>query len=144
MNDQKLESIIYFIMDKTIRISKKYSLKRLHEEGFNITIDQWIILLRIHEEKQQTQVELAKTVYKDTASITRILDLLHAKKLVRRVPNEQDKRKSNLVLTTKGKEYVERAKKVVDAIRKEGLEGIDQKDIETTNRALQKMAENMS
>ena len=51
-------------MDKTIRISKKYSLKRLKEEGYDITIDQWVILLRIHEEDQQTQVELATAVNK--------------------------------------------------------------------------------
>ena len=103
MKDEKLDSIIYFLMDKTIRISKKYSLKRLKEEGYDITIDQWVILLRIHEEDQQTQVELATAVNKDTASVTRILDLLHGKKLVRRIPNQNDKRKSSLVLTSKGR-----------------------------------------
>ena len=51
MKEEKLDSVIYFLMDKTMRISKKYSLKRLQEEGFNITIDQWVILLRIHEKK---------------------------------------------------------------------------------------------
>ncbi len=130
-------------MDKTVRISKKYSLKRLKEEGFDITIDQWVILLRIHEEEQQTQVELAKAVFKDTASITRILDLLHDKKLVRRIPNENDRRKSSLTLTSKGNSYVNHAKKVVFSIREEGIKGIDPKDIETANRVLRKMAENM-
>jgi MarR family transcriptional regulator for hemolysin len=144
MKDEKLDSIIYFLMDKTIRISKKYSLKRLKEEGYDITIDQWVILLRIHEEDQQTQVELATAVNKDTASITRILDLLHGKKLVRRIPNENDKRKSSLVLTSKGKVYVREAKNVVVAIREEGLKNINASDIETTNRVLKQMAINMT
>jgi DNA-binding MarR family transcriptional regulator len=131
-------------MDKTIRISKKYSLKRLKEEGYDITIDQWVILLRIHEEDQQTQVELATAVNKDTASVTRILDLLHGKKLVRRIPNQNDKRKSSLVLTSKGKVYVKEAENVVVAIREEGLKDISASDIETTNRVLKQMAINMA
>ena len=131
-------------MDKTVRISKKYSLKRLKEEGYDITIDQWVILLRIHEEDQQTQVELATAVNKDTASVTRILDLLHGKKLVRRIPNQNDKRKSSLVLTSKGKVYVKEAENVVVAIREEGLKDISASDIETTNRVLKQMAINMA
>ncbi|MDA7730140.1 MarR family transcriptional regulator [Salibacteraceae bacterium] len=144
MKEEKLDSVIYFLMDKTMRISKKYSLKRLQEEGFNITIDQWVILLRIHEEKQQTQVELASAVNKDTASVTRILDLLHDKKLVRRVPNESDKRKSALVLTNRGTSYVKEGKKVVTQIREEGLKGITRADVEITNRVLKQMAINMA
>ena len=131
-------------MDKTIRISKKYSLKRLKEEGYDITIDQWVILLRIHEEDQQTQVELATAVNKDTASVTRILDLLPGKKLVRRIPNQNDKQKSSLVLTSKGKVYVKEAENVVVAIREEGLKDISASDIETTNRVLKQMAINMA
>ncbi|MFQ3325699.1 MAG: DNA-binding MarR family transcriptional regulator [Salibacteraceae bacterium] len=144
MKNEKLDAVIYFLMDKTVRISKKYALKQLKEKGYNITIDQWVILLRIHEEKRQTQVELAVTVNKDTASITRILDLLHGKKLVRRIPNEYDKRKSALVITSKGEAYVREAKEIVEAIREEGLKNISASDIETTNRVLKQMAINMT
>ncbi len=144
MKSEKLDALVYFLMDKTVRISKKHALKRLKEEGYNITIDQWVILLRIHEEKQQTQVKLAVAVNKDTASITRILDLLHGKKLVRRIPNEYDKRKSALVLTSKGEDYVREAKEIVEAIREEGLKNISATDIETTNRVLKQMAINMT
>ena len=144
MKNEKLDAVIYFLMDKTVRISKKYALKQLKEKGYNITIDQWVILLRIHEKKLQTQVELAVAVNKDTASITRILDLLHGKKLVRRIPNEYDKRKSALVITTKGEAYLREAKEIVEAIREEGLKNISASDIETTNRVLKQMAINMT
>jgi|TARA_B110000908_G_C10107221_1_gene381330 DNA-binding MarR family transcriptional regulator len=144
MKNEKLNAVVYFLMDNTVRISKKYALKQLKEKGYNITIDQWVILLRIHEKKLQTQVELAVAVNKDTASITRILDLLHGKKLVRRIPNEYDKRKSALVITTKGEAYLREAKEIVEAIREEGLKNISASDIETTNRVLKQMAVNMT
>tara|TARA_B110000090_G_C13344900_1_gene432595 strand:+ start:346 stop:780 length:435 start_codon:yes stop_codon:yes gene_type:complete len=144
MKNEKLNAVVYFLMDNTVRISKKYALKQLKEKGYNITIDQWVILLRIHEKKLQTQVELAVAVNKDTASITRILDLLHGKKLVRRIPNEYDKRKSALVITSKGEAYVREAKEIVEAIREEGLKNISASDIETTNRVLKQMAINMT
>ena len=96
------------------------------------------------KKKQQTQVELASAVNKDTASVTRILDLLHDKKLVRRVPNESDKRKSALVLTNRGTSNVKEGKKVVTQIREEGLKGITRADVEITNRVLKQMAINMA
>lgn len=63
---------------------------------------------------------------------------------MRRIPNQNDKQKSSLVLTSKGKVYVKEAENVVVAIREEGVKDISASDIETTNRVLKQMAINMA
>ena len=97
------------------------------------------------KKKQQTQVELASAVNKDTASVTRILDLLHDKKLVRRVPNESDKRKKRSCPYKQGNiKCKRRQKKWSRKFEKKVLKGITRADVEITNRVLKQMAINMA
>lgn len=138
-----LDSVIYFLMDKAMRASKKKSIKVFKEEGLPITIDQWVVLRRIYEEKSQTQVQLAKATLKDTASITRILDLLKTKELIIREAHKSDRRKSALVLTKKGEAMVESAFEVVSGLRADGLKGLTKKEIEIANKVVSTIAKNM-
>ena len=50
------------------------------------------------------QIDLAESVYKDPASITRILDLLIKKDYVRKRVNEADRRRYDLILTKTGQQ----------------------------------------
>ncbi|MGB0402880.1 MAG: MarR family winged helix-turn-helix transcriptional regulator [Salibacteraceae bacterium] len=143
MNSPKLDEVIYFLMDKAMRSSKKYTSAIFKEHGIEITIDQWVVMRRIYEEKSQTQVELARATSKDTASITRILDLLHNKGLVRRTPNESDRRKSELILTKKGVEMVERTYPIIAQIRAAGINDISSEDMQIAKQVLNKIAQNM-
>ena len=47
--------------------------------GIDLTVDQWLVLKKISDADGLTQIELAEAVFKDRASIKRILDLLLAK-----------------------------------------------------------------
>ena len=143
MKSPKLDDGIYFLMDKSIRSSKKFTSAIFKEQGIEITIDQWVVMRRIYEERSQTQVELAKATDKDTASITRILDLLHKKGLVRRTPNITDRRKSELVLTLKGISTVEKTYPVIAEIRAKEISDISFEDLQTAKEVLTKIAQNM-
>lgn len=143
MSAPKLDEVVYFLMDKALRNTKKHSIAVFKEQGIEITIDQWILMRRIYEEKNLTQVELARATYKDTASITRILDLLHDKGLVRRIPHETDKRKSSLKLTTKGNKTIEETYPVIAQLRADGVQGISSDDLLITKQVLSQIAKNM-
>ena len=143
MSAPKLDEVVYFLMDKALRASRKQSIQVFKDSGLPITLDQWVVLRRIYEEKSQTQVDIARATLKDTASITRILDLLHEKGLVRRVPNESDKRKSSLILTSKGKTIVEMAYPVVAQLRAQGVADITPEEMQITKQVLNKISQNM-
>ena len=73
---------------------------------------------------QITQKELAEAIFKDTASITRIIDLLVTAKYIKRNINKEDKRKSNLSITILGLEIIDKASPIVNNYRNQALKGI--------------------
>lgn len=88
---------------------------------FDITIEQWTILKslykqnEIHQEKMYNQKELAQQCCKDKASLTRILDILEKKDLVKRENSSKDRREFLIFISTKGKNLVENIIPVVQS-----------------------------
>jgi len=103
---EKLEDIIFYNMDKAIKSYRMYAQKKLKEHGFKITIDQWLIIKTILENPNITQQEIAKNVFKDNASVTRIIEILVKSGYLERRINTDDRRKSNLVVTEEGKSII--------------------------------------
>ena len=94
------------------------------------------------ENPKLSQAELAEKVFKDSASITRIFDLLVSSGYVERETNPNDRRKFNLNITPLGNQILENTYKIVLENRKKGLEGISLKNIKTLNETLKKITEN--
>lgn len=80
---------------------------------FGITIDQWTILKTLYKHhcfdstEAYNQKELAKECSKDQASLTRILDILEKKDLLKRDKSSKDRREFLILLTLQGKELIE-------------------------------------
>ncbi|MCQ6560717.1 MarR family winged helix-turn-helix transcriptional regulator [Paenibacillus mendelii] len=69
---------------------------------FDITIDQWEILVVLWEHEGITQKELAERLYKDQTNIARMLFKLENKGFIERRIHETDRRALRLFLTDKG------------------------------------------
>lgn len=139
---EKLGSIIFYTMDKSIRTYRNYAQKRLKEQGFKITIDQWLMLKAIIENPGIKQQELAEKVFKDSASVTRIIELLVKAEYLDRKANPQDRRKFDLKITQSGKKILEDVQVLVLENRKTALNGIDEKELQTLHSLLKKITEN--
>jgi DNA-binding MarR family transcriptional regulator len=123
-------------------VIRRYSQERFVEAGFDITVDQWLVLKKINDTERITQIELAAALFKDRASITRILSLLQDKKLVNKSEGA-DKRSNELSLTTAGKKFMEQAITIVRSTRKKGIEYFDEKELAQLQRSLQKIINNL-
>jgi len=141
---EKLEDIIFYNMDKAIKSYRMYAQKKLKENGFSITIDQWLIIKTILENPTITQQEIAKNVFKDNASVTRIIDLLVKSKCLERKDNPGDRRKSNLVVTKEGESIIYKVQDLILQNRKNALNHIATEELETMNTALKKVIKNCS
>ena len=139
---EKLENIIFYTIDKGIRTYRMYAQKRIREHGFEITIDQWLVLKVLTENPGALQQKIAERVFKDNASVTRIIDLLVKADYLERKANPDDRRKSNLKVTSKGKKIISDVQKVVLENRANALSGISQAELETVQRVLLKITEN--
>lgn len=143
MKDEKLEGILYYLLEKVNKVSRRYAQKVFDEQGWDITKDQWLVLKKIADNHRISQVELARALFKDTAAINRIINLMVDKKLVKRESRSDDKRQVELLLTSKGQKMFEVMLPTVVEIRKKGVEGLSTKEAEQLKMSLSKMIQNL-
>ena len=136
--EQKLEDVLFYLLEKTNKVIRRYSQVRFSEAGIDITVDQWLVLKKISDSERITQIELANAIFKDRASVTRILDLLLEKKLVHK-ESGKDKRSYELTLTSAGEKFMEQALTIVKGVRKKGTEAMSEKEQEQLRSSLQKI-----
>lgn len=139
---EKLNDILFYNMDKAIRTYRNYAQKRLRENGYKITIDQWLIIKAILENPGIMQQELAEIVFKDNASVTRIIELLVQSDYLVREVNPNDRRKTILSVTEEGILIINKVQELVLENRKIALTGIEQNALETTNTVLKTIIRN--
>lgn len=139
---EKLNNIIFYNIDHSIRLYRMFAQKQLREHGFKITIDQWLVIKCILENPTITQHELSAMVFKDNASVTRIIDLLIKGKYLEKEINPEDRRKFILHVTKSGEAIIKNVQEIVLQNRSKALKGIAAKDLETADAVLQKIITN--
>ena len=139
---EKLDRVIFYSVDKTIKTYRQFAQKRFIEEGLDITIDQWLVLNAIAERPDISQLEIAEKVFKDAASITRIIDLLIKKKYLQRETHNSDRRRFSLGLTEEGRELIKSISKLVKQNRAKALKGITEKELVQMKQTLTQIIDN--
>lgn len=139
---EKLNSIIFYNIDKAIRSYRNYAQRQLKANGFTITIDQWLIIKAVLENPGITQNEIGDLVFKDNASVTRIIDLMVKSAYVIRTIHSEDRRKTNLEVTESGIKIIKDVQKLVEGNRKTALQNVSKEELEIMNNALLKISEN--
>ena len=139
---EQLNDILFYSIDKAIRTYRQYAQRQLKNAGFTITIDQWLIIKNLLEHPDITQQELGEKVFKDNASVTRIIELLVKAKYVQRKVFSEDRRRTNLVVTPKGEKIIHDVQKIVLKNRAVAMNGITKKEIEITKKVLHKIIDN--
>ena len=139
---EKLNSIIFYHIDKAIRTYRNYAQRQLKAHGFTITIDQWLIIKAVLENPGITQNEIGELVFKDNASVTRIIDLMVKSEYILRKTHPEDRRKTNLEVTDSGKNVIREVQAIVEKNRKTALKGITNEELEAMYSALVKISGN--
>jgi MarR family transcriptional regulator for hemolysin len=139
---EDIKDIIYYSLEKAIKSYRQFAQRQISQAGLDITIDQWLILKTLQENRGISQNELAATVFKDVASITRIAELLVKKGYLKRDFHPTDRRRFELTVTAEGLEMINRLKPVVKTYRNAGLKGVNVKEIGQLNQTLKKIIDN--
>jgi MarR family transcriptional regulator for hemolysin len=138
----QLEDNVFYLLDKAIRAYRQYAQRKLKMAGFRITIDQWLIIRNIMENPDITQNELGEKVFKDNASVTRIIDLLVKGKYLKREVHADDRRRTKLRVTPAGKKVIEDIDPLVIKNRAAALKGISRTRIESMKEELRTIIKN--
>ena len=139
---EKLERVVFYMLDKAIKTYRQFAQRRFIEAGFDITIDQWLVLNAIANNDGISQLEIAERVFKDAASVTRIIDLLIKKNYLQRQAHTVDRRRFSLELTKEGKTLIRNITKIAEQNRSIALQGIPEKNLKLMQETLQQITEN--
>ena len=140
---EKIEDVIFYALEKSIKSYRQYAQQEIKKAGYSITIDQWLLLKNVQENPTLNQQGLAKKVFKDNASITRIIELLVISGLLDRKTYTGDKRTNSLSLTEGGLRILNEVQEIVYLNRAKALEGVDLEELELMKRNLHKIIRNL-
>ena len=124
-------------------LSRGLALQTFAEKGFEITSEQYLILSLLVEHGELYQRQISELTYKDRPNVSRIINILEEKELVKRVNDSNGRKMYKIVVTEKGRKLREIIHPVIVDIRKTITEGISKEELEGFLQILEKMLENM-
>jgi DNA-binding MarR family transcriptional regulator len=133
-----------FLLDRTAKRVKQYAQQQFKALGFNLTVDQWIVLKQLHEHGEMKQHELAERLFKDHPTLTRIIDLLCDKNLTVRQIHPNDRRSFQVSLTKEGMKKVQQLNPKVQEIRLKAWDGLTERDFAQFKKILNSIYENLA
>jgi len=139
---EKLNTTFFYNLEKTVKTYRQFFQSQLRKNGFEITLDQWLVLHTIIEYPEASQNEIAERVFKDKASVTRIIELLVQNGYLTRAIHPNNRRKFQLDLTSKGKKTIEDLKDLVTQFRGTALMGVSIEQIQEMQRLLSAIMNN--
>ncbi len=139
---EKLDEILFYTLEKSIKTYRKYAQSKIKSKGFDITIDQWLVLKTLQENNHIPQNQIAEKVFKDMASITRIIEILVQKKYIKRKSNASDRRKFDLEISELGIGIIQDIHPIVIENRKQALKGLKQEEVKILKMHLEKLIHN--
>jgi MarR family transcriptional regulator for hemolysin len=139
---QKMNEVFLYQLEKAIKSYRRYAQGRFRENNIDITIDQWLVLNALNENDEITQSDLAELVFKDKASMTRLIELLVLKKYIQRTAHDTSRRRFKLTITPKGHEVIGQILPLVKENRKHALKNINLELLKQTESVLKHISEN--
>ncbi|MEM7131233.1 MAG: MarR family transcriptional regulator [Chloroflexota bacterium] len=139
-----LDKATAYRIHRTARILRVHLNKTFHKLGLEISMEQWFILFRLYERAGQSQSDLADKDLNDHPNITRMIDALEKRTLVKRDADPEDRRRHLISLTEEGQALMEKMMPVIVEVRQQVFAGISQHDIDVMVATLDKIEANVA
>jgi MarR family transcriptional regulator, organic hydroperoxide resistance regulator len=125
------------------RYMRERLMKKFREEGYNISGEQWHILMFLYQEDGLTQKELCQRMGKSKVSVVKAIDLLETNNLAVRIQSEKDLRTKKVFLTPKGQKMEAPILKIAYGNIAEMLKGLSPEEIDIYIKILNKIITNI-
>jgi DNA-binding MarR family transcriptional regulator len=99
---QLQESLGYLVHRVSLAMAGRLN-RNFAAAGYDVTVEQWKVLVRLWDAEGATHAELSERIGKNKASITRLVDGLERRGLVRRSAGRRDRRCKRVLLTEAGR-----------------------------------------
>jgi DNA-binding MarR family transcriptional regulator len=127
--------------------TRRALVNRINQEfsnaGYSITMEQWKTLTMLDVEDCKCQKNLAEILAKDKTSLTRMVNGLEKKRLVKRSTDQDDRRHKLVKLTKNGLSLREELNSIITKIGKISEIGIESQQKEICKNVLIKIYRNL-
>ena len=137
-----IKEIAVYVNILNSRIKKGF-FDKLQENGINITPEQYLVLDILWEQQSLSQQNIADIIQKDKNSVTKIIDSLEKKNLVRRVVDKKDRRINKIELTDEAMALEKLTTEVAISFMNDVVKGIDKQELDSFVSVMQRMKNNL-
>jgi DNA-binding MarR family transcriptional regulator len=137
-----IEKSTGFIIYRTALAMRGALQRVLKEQGFDITPEQYGILMLLREEEGMSQKEIGDVLFKDKPNISRMLDALERKRLILR--QSTDRRSFAIFLTEEGKRLAAEIQPAKRQLEEKALKGLLAREIEALESVINKIYGNIA
>ena len=102
----------------------------MNSEKLDISLEQYVVLEALHNQKSMILQEMSDYLKKDKSTLLRVIDALESKKFVVRIPDSEDRRKKNLVLTKKGTDIYLKGLEIETGVCVRIMDGLSDQQLE--------------
>ena len=141
--DLRSDDSLGHILNRTARAMCAMMQNSFNKAGYDVTVEQCALLFNLWRQDRQFQQQLADNTYKDKTSVTRIVDGLEKRHLVKRVLDKEDQRQKRIYLTRKGKKLQQELKTLAFSVQEQCLNGIEPEHCEKCKEVLKKIYGNI-
>jgi DNA-binding MarR family transcriptional regulator len=131
-------------VNKSARLITNRLGHNFKDNNFDITTEQWKILLYLWRTDGQTQNSLATATGKDEPSVSRLINNMVKSDFVNRTSHPTDRRTNLIYLTEKGKNLKDGLMAMGSKTNSEATEGIKPEDLDICLRVLDQVIKNLS
>jgi DNA-binding MarR family transcriptional regulator len=139
-DNYKPQESVGYMMRRILNMVTQEVDRQLEPNG--LTSAQWVPLLKLYMGHAGTVAELARDCNLDAGSMTRLLDRLEAKGLVRRVRSSQDRRVVNLELTDEGRSAAKGIPTILCGVQNAHMRGFTVEEWQLLRDMLRRILEN--
>ncbi len=139
----QLDQAIGMHVNRTAFLMTEEIARRFAKHGYPLSAQDFGILYRLSKQGTLTQVEIAALMLRDKTTITRRIDGLVKKNLVKRSHDPGDRRYYRISLTREGEQALTVLIPLVSEFQQEVLSGIPDPDIQVTLDTLKHISDQL-
>ncbi|WP_127142258.1 MarR family winged helix-turn-helix transcriptional regulator [Flagellimonas marinaquae] len=132
-----------FHLDLVLRKIQRAYLRKFTELGVDTTIEQWVVLYRIHQlGDDASQRDIVNENFRNRATTSRVIGGLEKKGWISKTRFKGDQKRFKLELTPKGQEILDLTLPSALELRKLAITNVDASEFETFIKVLDQIGEN--
>lgn len=130
-------------IDRTLKKVQSTFLQVFAENDIDLTIEQWVILQRVHlEGTDASQADIARWNFRNRATTSRVISGLCKKGLLKKSRFRDDQKRFKLIMTDQGRNLMEKVMPLITDLRHVSTIDISESEFDIFYKVLDQLYDN--